>query len=96
MSINCCARIYFPILIEELAADRIAGDLREAQENFARQAAIVISVSAKAGIQGLVYAVAGYDRAKEEVLAAYKMYVAAEARKYEREFSALGISLSNH
>lgn len=36
----------------------------------------------------MVYALAGYDRTKEEVIAAYKMYVAAEAREYEREFSS--------
>lgn len=66
---------------------KAAGDLRDAQENLARQAAIVVSASAKAGIQGLVYALAGYDRTKEEVIAAYKMYVAEEAREYEREFS---------
>lgn len=66
---------------------KAGGTLREAQENLARQAAIVVSASAKAGIQGLVYALAGYDRTKEEVIAAYKMYVAAEAREYEREFS---------
>ncbi len=66
---------------------KAAGELRESQENLARQAAIVVSASAKAGIQGLVYALAGYDRTKEEVIAAYKMYVAEEAREYEREFS---------
>jgi hypothetical protein len=69
-----------------LAASK-AGDLRKNQENLAKQAAIVVGASAKAGIQGLVYALAGYDRTKEEVIAAYKMYVAAEAREYEREFS---------
>lgn len=69
-----------------LAADA-AGDLRKNQENLAKQAAIVNGASAKAGIQGLIYALAGYDRTKEEVIAAYKMYVAEEAREYEREFS---------
>ena len=69
-----------------LAADK-AGDLRKNQGDLAKQAAIVIGASAKAGIQGLVYALAGYDRTKEEVIAAYKMYVAEEAREYEREFS---------
>ena len=64
-----------------------AGDLRKNQENLVKQAAIVIGASAKAGIQGLVYALAGYDRTKEDVIAAYKMYVADEAREYEREFS---------
>jgi len=64
-----------------------AGDLRRHQENLAKQAAIVIGASAKAGIQDLVYALAGYDRTKEEVIAAYKMYVMEEAREYEKEFS---------
>lgn len=70
-----------------IIAANAAGDLRKNQENLAKQAAIVVSASAKAGIQGLVYALAGYDRTKEEVIAAYKMYVAAEAREYEHEFS---------
>lgn len=70
-----------------ILAAHAAGDLRKQQESLAKQAAIVVGASAKAGIQGLVYALAGYDRTKEEVIAAYKMYVAAEAREYEREFS---------
>lgn len=70
-----------------ILAAHAAGDLRKQQESLARQASIVVGASAKAGIQGLVYALAGYDRTKEEVIAAYKMYVAAEAREYEREFS---------
>ena len=53
----------------------------------AKQAHIILSASAKAGIQGLVYALAGYERTKEEVIAAYKMYVMEEAREYEKEFS---------
>ena len=64
-----------------------AGKLTVSQSNVAKQAAIIVSASAKAGIQGLVYALAGYDRTKEEVIAAYKMYVMEEAREYEREFS---------
>lgn len=51
------------------------------------QAGVILGASAKAGIAGLVYALAGYDRTKEEVIEAYKMYVRAEAREYEREFS---------
>lgn len=64
-----------------------AGKLTASQSNVAKQAAIIVGASAKAGIQGLVYALAGYDRTKEEVIAAYKMYVMEEAREYEREFS---------
>jgi P63C domain len=56
-------------------------------EGVAKQAQIILNASAKAGIEGLVYALAGYDRTKEEVIAAYKLYVIEEAREYEREFS---------
>ncbi len=62
------------------------GKLKE-DSNVVKQANIIVGASAKAGIQGLVYALAGYDRTKEEVIAAYKMYVTEEAREYEREFS---------
>jgi P63C domain len=72
---------------QAILSAKAAGDLRANQEVLAKQAAIVIGASAKAGIQGLVYALAGYDRTKEEVIAAYKMYVMEEAREYEREFS---------
>ena len=51
------------------------------------QARIILGASAKAGIQGLVYALAGYDRTKEDVIEAYKLYVREEAREYEKEFS---------
>lgn len=51
-----------------------------------RQAHIVLSASAKAGIKGLVYALAGYDATREEVIAAFKLYVQEEAREYEKEF----------
>jgi hypothetical protein len=63
------------------------GKLSANQGNLAKQAHIILSASAKAGIQGLVYALAGYDRTKDEVIAAYKMYVMEEAREYEKEFS---------
>lgn len=52
----------------------------------AQQAAIIIGASAKSGIQGLVYKLAGYDATKEEVIAAFKLFVQEEAREYEREF----------
>ena len=51
-----------------------------------RQAHIVLSASAKAGIKGLVYALSGYDATKEEVIAAFKAYLREEAREYEKEF----------
>lgn len=66
---------------------RAEPDLTEQQRGVVKQASIILGASAKAGIEGLVYALAGYDRTKEEVIAAYKMYVAEEAREYEREFS---------
>lgn len=60
------------------------GKLRNAK--VAAQAAIIIGASAKAGIQGLVYKLAGYDATREEVVAAFKRFVQEEAREYEREF----------
>lgn len=62
-------------------------DKRRINPAVVAQASIIVSASAKAGIQELVYALAGYDRTKEDVIAAYKMYVAEEAREYEKEFS---------
>jgi hypothetical protein len=56
------------------------------QVNIARQAHIILGASAKAGIKGLVYALAGYSQSNEEVIAAFKLYVQEEARKYEPEF----------
>lgn len=63
------------------------GKLTERQKNVAHQAHVILSASAKAGIKGLVYALSGYDASREEVIAAFKMYVREEAREYEREFS---------
>jgi hypothetical protein len=63
------------------------GKLLNSQQKFAKQAQIILNASAKAGIRGLVYALAGYDQTKEDVIAAYKLYVREEAREYEREFA---------
>ena len=63
------------------------GELLQSQSRIAAQAQIILGASAKAGIEGLVYALAGFDRTKEDVIAAYKLYVAEEAREYEKEFS---------
>lgn len=63
------------------------GELGPRYERIANQARIILGASAKAGIQGLVYALAGYDRTKEEVIEAYKIYVREEAREYEKEFT---------
>lgn len=54
--------------------------------NLAQQAHIIVGASAKAGIQGLVYSLAGYNPTAEEVIAAFKLYVQEEAKKYEPEF----------
>jgi hypothetical protein len=62
------------------------GKLNVQQKHIAKQAHVIINASAKAGIKGLVYALAGYDATKEEVIAAFKLYVQEEARDYEREF----------
>ncbi len=56
------------------------------QANVARQAHIILNASAKAGIQGLVYALAGYNATREETIAAFKLFVQEEAREYEKEF----------
>ena len=63
-----------------------AGKLKKSQKPVAISAAVLLSASAKSGIEGLVYALAGYDRTKEEVVQAFKAFVQEEARKYEKEF----------
>jgi len=62
------------------------GKLLGRHANVAKQAHVILSASAKAGIKGLVYALSGYDATREEVIAAFKEYVQEEAKKYEREF----------
>jgi hypothetical protein len=62
------------------------GSLLPSQVNIAKQAHIILNASAKAGITGLVYALAGYDATREETIAAFKLYVQEEAREYEKEF----------
>lgn len=62
------------------------GKLTKRYENIAKQAHIIVNASAKAGIKGLVYALSGYDATKEQVIAAFKLYVREEAREYEKEF----------
>jgi hypothetical protein len=52
----------------------------------AKQAHLIVGASARLGIKGLVYAVAGYNPTAEEVIEAFKQYVQDEARKYEPEF----------
>lgn len=62
------------------------GRLLKAQAMIAKQAQVILNASAKAGIKGLVYALAGYDATKEEIVASFKFYVREEARDYEKEF----------
>jgi len=62
------------------------GKLHPQQAEVARQAHIILGASAKAGIKGLVYALAGYDAPREETIAAFKLFVQEEAREYEKEF----------
>lgn len=68
-----------------IAADD-GGSLLPRQKHIAKQAHVILNASAKAGIKGLVYALAGYDPTREEVIAAFKFYVREEAREYEKEF----------
>jgi hypothetical protein len=63
-----------------------AGALQSRQKATARQARVILNASAKAGIKGLVYALAGYDATREEIITAFKLYVREEAREYEKEF----------
>jgi hypothetical protein len=51
-----------------------------------QQARIILGAAANAGIKGLVYALAGFRPETEEVIAAFKLYVQEEAKKYEQEF----------
>lgn len=63
-----------------------AGQLLARQANIARQSHLIVGASAKAGIKGLAYALAGYNPSAQEVIDAFKLYVQEEARKYEPEF----------
>jgi hypothetical protein len=69
-----------------IVAAEAKGVLTKQQQNIAIQAHIILNASAKAGIKGLVYALSGYDATKEEVIAAFKLFVQEEAREYEKEF----------
>lgn len=68
-----------------LEADN-AGTLLPRQLHLARNARVILNGSAKAGIKGLVYALAGYDASRQEIITAFKFYVREEAREYEKEF----------
>ncbi len=55
-------------------------------DKMVAQADIIIGASAKLGIRDLVYALAGYSPTTDEIIAAFKLYVQEEAKKYEPEF----------
>jgi hypothetical protein len=55
-------------------------------DKMVEQAQIILSASAKSGIRGLVYALAGYNPSTQEVIEAFKLYVQEEAKRYEQEF----------
>ena len=65
---------------------QVEDKLDRQQRHVARQAHLIIGASAKSGIKGLVWALAGYSPEAQEVIAAFKMYVQEEAKKYEKEF----------
>jgi hypothetical protein len=73
-------------LCNAIIAAEATGTLGKRYGRIARQAHIIVGASAKSGIQGLVYRLAGYNPTAEEVIAAFKFYVQEEARKYEPEF----------
>lgn len=60
--------------------------LKTNQAEIAKQAHIILNASAKSGIKGLVYALAGYRPEVQEVIEAFKVYILEEAKKYEKEF----------
>jgi P63C domain len=65
---------------------QVESKLDRQQKHVAVQAHVILAASAKAGIKGLVYALAGYNPTAQEVITAFKTYVQEEARKYEPEF----------
>ena len=62
------------------------GSLGASRAKLAEDAGVLLSASAKSGIQNLVYRLTGYDATKEEVVAAFRAFVREEAKKYEKEF----------
>ena len=60
--------------------------LGERHADRIRQAHVLLGASAKSGIKGLVYALAGFNPTADEVISAFKAYVMEEAKKYEKEF----------
>lgn len=62
------------------------GTLAPSQAKFAQRARVLVSASAKSGIENLVYRLTGYDATKEEVVAAFRAFIQEEAKRYEKEF----------
>jgi hypothetical protein len=73
-------------LCNAIIAIEAEGKLYNRHRRVAAQAHIILGASAKAGIQNLVYRLSGYNPTTEEVIAAFKLYVQEEAKKYEPEF----------
>lgn len=74
-------------ICQAIAAASAAGKLNAARYRaLVHQAHTIQGASAKNGIRQLVYALAGYSPSTEEVIAAFKLYVQEEAKKYEPEF----------
>jgi hypothetical protein len=74
-------------ICESILEARNAGKLSSSRyDKMVQQAQIVLRASAKSGIRGLVYALAGYNPSTQEVIEAFKLYVQEEAKKYEQEF----------
>lgn len=69
-----------------ILAAEAEGKLLHHQQGLTKQAHVIVNASAKAGIKGLVYALAGYRPEIEEVIHAFKAFVQEEAKKYEQEF----------
>jgi hypothetical protein len=69
-----------------ITAIEAEGKLWGRHNKVAEQAHLILGASANLGIQQLVYALAGYSPTSEEVIAAFKLYVQEEARKYEPTF----------
>lgn len=76
--IDLCNSILAAKADGKLASDRYGRMIEQAQT--------IVSASAKNGIRGLVYALAGYSPSTDEVISAFKVYVREEAKKYESEF----------
>ncbi len=74
-------------LCQAILAAKADGKLTHSRyDKMIQQAQIIIGASAKNGIRQLVYALAGYNPTADEVIAAFKLYVQEEAKKYEPEF----------